>query len=149
MLCFVLLSKLYCITFQLQEGDLEIHHQRGETSNGELDGSFSASSMSGFSYRDSLEDEEASEEEPPSTITFGIAQSLTPRVFRDLPPIITHTVKQEPNCPLLPERNHRELKRELIRDMQIVGQGAFGLVAKANLIRRIGQLRVAVKMLKG
>lgn len=105
--------------------------------------------MSGFSYRDSLEDEEASEEEPPSAVTFGIAQLETPRVYGDFSPIITHTVQQDTNCPLLPKRNNQELKRELIRDMEIVGQGAFGLVTKANLIRKIGPLRVAVKMLKG
>ena len=127
-----------------------IHRQRGEASNGELDaGSFCASSMSGFSYRDSLEDVEASEEERPSTITFGIAMPETPRVSRNFLSIMTHNMKHDTSCPLLPERNNQELKRELIRDMEIIGQGAFGLVAKANLIRKIGHLTVAVKMLKG
>ncbi|CAB4014289.1 tyrosine- kinase receptor Tie-1-like isoform X2, partial [Paramuricea clavata] len=133
---------------QLQERNLTIHHQRSEMTNGELDDSFSASSMSGFSYRDSLESHDASDEEPPSTITFGIAQSEAPGVSRDFISIITRDIKQDANCPLLPKRKNYELKRELIRDMEIVGQGAFGLVAKAVLSYKNGLCIVAVKMLK-
>lgn len=137
--------------FQLQERNLTIHHQRSEMTNGELDDSFSASSMSGFSYRDSLESHgDASDEEPLSTITFGIAQSEAPGVSRDsFISIITRDIKQDANCPLLPKRKNYELKRELIRDMEIVGQGAFGLVAKAVLSHKNGLCTVAVKMLKG
>ena len=123
-----------------------IHHQSDETTNGELEDSFSASTMSGFSYRDSLN---ASDEEPPTAITFGIAHSGAPGVSHDFPLVLTREVKQDANCPLLPRRKNYELKRELIRDMEIVGQGAFGLVAKAILFHRNGQSTVAVKMLKG
>ena len=131
---------------QLQERNLMIRHQSDETTNGELEDSFSASTMSGFSYRDSLN--AASDEEPPTAITFGIAHTEAPGVSHDFPSVVTREVKQDANCPLLPRRKNYELKRELIRDMEIVGQGAFGLVAKAILFHRNGPSTVAVKMLK-
>jgi hypothetical protein len=125
-----------------------IHHQRDETSiNGALEDSFNASNMSGFSYRDSLGG--GSDDELPTTITFGIAYSEAPDVSHDFPPMLTQEVRQDANCPVLPRRRNYEIKRELIRDMETVGQGAFGLVAKAILFHRNGPSTVAVKMLKG
>ena len=140
-------SSLFYKIFQLQE---RTHHRRDETSNGELDDGFSTSSMSGFSYRDSLESHGANDEEIPTTITFGVAQSESLGVFHDYPSTVTREIKQGENCPLLPNRKNYELKRELIRDMEIVGEGAFGVVAKAILFHTENSLStVAVKMLKG
>jgi hypothetical protein len=145
-------NSLFYKIFQLQERNLLTNHRRDETSDGELDDGFSTSSMSGFSYRDSLESHGASEEEIPTTITFGVEQSEALGVFHDYPAstVTPREIKQGENCPLLPNRKNYELKRELIRDMEIVGEGAFGLVAKAILFHTENSLStVAVKMLKG
>ena len=144
-------NSLFYKIFQLQERNLLTNHRRDETSDGELDDGFSTSSMSGFSYRDSLESHGASDEEIPTTITFGVEQSEALGVFHDYPAsTVTREIKQGENCPLLPNRKNYELKRELIRDMEIVGEGAFGLVAKAILFHTENSLStVAVKMLKG
>lgn len=105
--------------------------------------------MSGFSYRDSPEHSEASVEEPVSTITFGIGQSTTTVARNDLSLRATPKIKQDASCPLLPKRRTYELERKLIHNMKIVGQGAFGLVARASLLHENELSTVAVKMLKG
>ena len=64
----------------------------------------------------------------------------------------TSNVQQDGGCPFVPKRKNYEIKRELIKNLQIVGQGAFGLVAKADLfteMRGSNKRTVAVKMLKG
>ena len=76
---------------------------------------------------------------------------LTLPVIRHL--IFTRSdVQQDGGCPFVPKRKNYEIKRELIKNLQIVGQGAFGLVAKADLfteMRGSNKRTVAVKMLKG
>lgn len=141
----------YLQILQSPDGNFTIHRQRNHARI-ELGGSFSASSMSGFSYRDSLGHQDDSEEEPFSAITFGIRQPVAEasQVCHDFPSSPTReNVEQDASCPLLPKRKNYELQRGFISEMKIIGQGAFGLVARANMLLKNEQCVVAVKMLKG
>ncbi|XP_028401806.1 hepatocyte growth factor receptor-like [Dendronephthya gigantea] len=125
------------------------NHRERDEARIELDDSFSVSSMSGFSYRDSLGLNDASEEEPFSAITFGIRQPGASLVCHDFPTTPTHEIiEQDASCPLLPKRKNYEVQREFISDLKIIGQGAFGLVARANMLLKNELCVVAVKMLK-
>ena len=106
------------------------------------------SAMSGFSYSDSIEDSYHCS--VPSPIDFQT--SNTPPTLPVNQTSTTSNVQQDGGCPFVPKRKNYEIKRELIKSLQIVGQGAFGLVAKADLYtetRGSNKRTVAVKMLKG
>ena len=104
--------------------------------------------MSGLSYTDSIED--TCDGSVPLSINFSI--NNTPSTLPVIPLSTTSDVQQDRGCPFVPKRKNYEIKRELIKSLQIVGQGAFGLVAKADLYtetRGSNKRTVAVKMLKG
>ena len=117
----------------------------------------------GFSYEDS------SGEYDPSNYPSPYIDASTDTFFRpfagptqpmQLPiqtiPIITNiNALQSNDAPLLLPRQNFEIDRSLITNLKRIGEGAFGLVAKANLLEKNSagcvekRITVAVKMLKG
>ena len=117
----------------------------------------------GFSYEDSSGEYDPSNYPSPyidaSTATFfrpfaGPTQPIQLPI-QTIPIITNINALQSNDAPLLLPRQNFEIDRSLITNLKRIGEGAFGLVAKANLLEKNSagcvekRITVAVKMLKG
>ena len=125
------------------------------------------SMWTGFSYEDSSGEYDPSNYPSPyidaSTATFfrpfaGPTQPMQLPI-QTIPNITNINALQSNDAPLLLPRQNFEIDRSLITNLKRIGEGAFGLVAKANLLEENSagcvtvavkkRITVAVKMLKG